>query len=228
MIAWPAKDPEEVADYSITFELDEGDTLATVTSSVVSGTVVIDDSENTTNVATLWLSGGVAGETALIQVDVVTAGGREFQQFGALPIVERNSDLMAEFRIRYPGFAAVADNIIAFWLADSNAPIDTSFETHEDLAHMLWAAHQMTLAGYGSGAEAQAAAAGTGDFKVIRDGTITLERFDRASNAAQGELASTSYGRQFATLQRQLRGGPRVAPTGALPYPGGHFVDGEA
>lgn len=135
-------------------------------------------------------------------------------------------DLQAAF----PRFADVADETVEFWLERARRSVDESW-TEGDYAYaqMLLAAHLMLLEGLGRGAEATAAANGMSEFKTIRDGTITLERFDKgASGGASGELGSTSYGRQWLALAKVNRGGPRVMATGALPYPGGHFVDGEA
>lgn len=129
----------------------------------------------------------------------------------------------------FPSFAAVADDTVAYWITRAQRSVDASWtEDDRQMGEMLLAAHLMTLQGLGTGAEASAAAEGTGDYKTIRTGSVTLERFDRTSDAAQGQLGSTSYGRQFATLARQNVGGPRVMATGALPYDPRRFPHGEA
>lgn len=131
----------------------------------------------------------------------------------------------ADLKDAFPRFAAVADETVEFWLERARRQVDTSW-TEDDyaMAQMLLAAHHMTLQGLGTGAEAEAAAAGTGDYQTIRSGSLTLQRFDRGSSA-QGTLGSTSYGRQFADLRVTNKGGPRVSPTGTLPdyplYPSG-------
>lgn len=131
-------------------------------------------------------------------------------------------DLQAAF----PRFAAVADETVEFWLTRARRQVDESWtEDDYQMGQMLLACHLMTLNGLGTGAEAEAAAQGTGDYKTIKSASITLERFDRDSNAAAGTLQSTSYGRQWLELARANRGGPRVMDTGTLPtsslYPGG-------
>lgn len=127
-------------------------------------------------------------------------------------------DLQAAF----PRFAAVADPTVEFWLVRARRSVDSSWtEDDYQMGQMLLACHLMTLQGLGTGAEAEAAANGTGDYKTIRSGSLTLERFDRSSGSsstgAQGELTSTTFGRQWLELAKQNRGGPRVMPTGSLP-----------
>lgn len=116
-----------------------------------------------------------------------------------------------------PKFAAVADATVEFWLVRARRQVDETWsEGDYAMGQMLLAAHLMTLQGLGTGAEAEAAANGTGDYKTIRTGSVTLERFDRGESAS-GDLASTSYGRQFIALARQNVGGPRVMATGTVP-----------
>ena len=45
MIVWPAKDPADIADFVWSPDLDAGDTIATFTTSVTSGTVVINEAD---------------------------------------------------------------------------------------------------------------------------------------------------------------------------------------
>ena len=123
-------------------------------------------------------------------------------------------DLQAAF----PAFAAVADETVEFWLTRARRQVDTRWtEDDYQMGQMLLACHLMTLQGLGTGAEAEAAAQGTGDYKTIRTGSVTLERFDRDNNAAQGTLQSTSYGRQWLALAKANRGGPLIMGTGTLP-----------
>ena len=138
----------------------------------------------------------------------------------------------AELKAAFPRFAAVSDATVDFYLERARRQVDTNW-TEGDYAYaqMLYACHTMTLAGLGTGAESESAANGTGEFKTIRSGSLTLERFDRDGNGdAQGELGSTSYGRQFANLRRQNRGGARITPSGTLPVGalGCRYPHGEA
>ncbi len=121
-------------------------------------------------------------------------------------------DLQAAF----PRFADVADETVEFWLERARRHVDESWtEGDYAMGQMLMACHLMTLNGLGTGAEAEAALAGTGDYQTIRSASLTLTRFDR--KAEQGTIGSTSYGQQFSALARLNVGGPRVTPTGTLP-----------
>lgn len=126
-----------------------------------------------------------------------------------------------DLKAAFPAFAAVEDSVIEFWIVRAGRMVDQSWtEADFTFAQMLLAAHYMTENGLGTGAAAQAAAAGASDFKVMRSGSLTLERFDSASGASASGFATTSYGRQFAELLARNKGGPRVAPTGTVPaYP---------
>jgi len=71
------KDPEAVLDYTVDWEawLD-GDTIYTSAWTVPTG-ITKDSDSNTTTTATIWLSGGTAGELYKVKNHIVTAAGRE-------------------------------------------------------------------------------------------------------------------------------------------------------
>jgi hypothetical protein len=124
-----------------------------------------------------------------------------------------------DLKAAFPAFAAVDDNTIAYWLDRAARTVDQGWpEDDGPHAQMLLAAHLMVQQGLGTGAEAEAYAAGAGGFKRLKSGALEIER----SDAKGGDLASTSYGAQFAALQRAIVGGPRVTGTGALPYCDGY------
>lgn len=136
------------------------------------------------------------------------------------------SDLKAAF----PAFAAVAEDTIDFWLERARRIVDESWtEGDYSYGQMLLACHYMTLNGLGTGTDAQVNAEGLGDFKAVRSGQFSFQRAD-SSNAANGEIASTSYGRQWASLARSNRGGVRITGTGSIPddspYPGPFYSSG--
>lgn len=88
MLTWPTKDPDEVLDYQIGWadaatgpRLVTGETLLTSVFSVASGTVVINSSSFTApGVATVWLSGGAAGEMCVILNRVTTSSSRTYDK----------------------------------------------------------------------------------------------------------------------------------------------------
>ena len=65
------KDPSDVVDYVIDFkQLLQADTISTAT---VTGTgITIDSSSVSSNVVTIWASGGTSGSTATIKITIVT------------------------------------------------------------------------------------------------------------------------------------------------------------
>ena len=81
---WPDKDPDEVLDYELDWQdadyprLAAGETIATSTVTVTSGTVDIDSDSNDGTVVTVWLSGGTLNETCEILNRVVTSAGRTY------------------------------------------------------------------------------------------------------------------------------------------------------
>lgn len=241
MATWTSKDPQAVKDYTYTIPLDAEDEIASATFEKLSGDAVIDndpEGERVENVITAWLSGGTAGETNVFRVAWVTADGREDDDIITLAIIANEYDAPlsltdyakpqpAHLTARYPAFADVERTTIAYWLVDAERQVDTSWmEGDYATGLMALAAHNMTLNGLGTGAEAEAAAAGASGFKTIRSGALTLERFDTGSGASASAWSSTRYGSEFYALLRRNRAGPRVMPTGSLPTYPGHYVDG--
>lgn len=113
----------------------------------------------------------------------------------------------AEFKTRYPAFAAVSDATIQAYLND--APVDDSWlDSDYTRAIMLWAAHTMTANGIGADEIGQAAAAG---LSRLKSGTLDVSFKDSAQDmGGMGEYGGTAYGRQFYALLRANKGGPRV------------------
>jgi len=82
------KDPDAVKDYVL--DLEEwlnSDTISTATWTVPSG-ITEDSSSNTTTTATIWLSGGTAGQEYDLVCQVVTAGGRTEDFSITVPVAE--------------------------------------------------------------------------------------------------------------------------------------------
>lgn len=82
MASWPTKDPDEVLDYQVdwTNRLQVGETISTCDFSVVSGAVTINSEGNVGALATVWLSGGTAGELCSILNRITTSAGRTYDQ----------------------------------------------------------------------------------------------------------------------------------------------------
>lgn len=119
----------------------------------------------------------------------------------------------AQFKARYPRFAAVPEATYDAFLPEALRQVDRTWtEADYQPAVMLYTAHLLTLEGLGTGAEAQVNAQGAGGFKVMRSGSLTLERFSGKDGGAASSdpLDATSYGGQFKALRRQNLAGPRV------------------
>jgi len=72
----PDKDPNDVLDYNIDWSQFLGDdTISSSSWTVPAGIDKVTDSKTDT-VTTIWLSGGVAGQTYLITNRIITAGAR--------------------------------------------------------------------------------------------------------------------------------------------------------
>lgn len=126
----------------------------------------------------------------------------------------------ADLKTRFPRFAGVADATIEVHLEESRRMVDQSWcDGDQVLGQLFYAAHSMTLDGLGTGTEAELAAEGLGDVQTLKSGSLSFTRKGGADDAGQaGEIASTTYGRRFLELLQKNRGGPRINPTGSVPY----------
>lgn len=91
MKSWASKDPNEV-DYrwvSWANDLASGQTIATSDFILVEGNVVIDSESLATPIATVWLSGGTAGEVCVLTNRVTTSDGRTLDQSVRLTIRDK-------------------------------------------------------------------------------------------------------------------------------------------
>ena len=108
----------------------------------------------------------------------------------------------ADLTARFPAFAAVPPATLAAAIAEAQARVDTSWLPSDyPVAIMLLAAHNLTLDGLGTGAEAAAAAAGALGYSSLRSGGLSLDRARPPRGAAEPSvLAETTYGRRFLAL----------------------------
>lgn len=234
-LTWEAKDSDEVKDYAVDWSatLDAGDSISISALSVLSGSVNIDSQTHDDTTTTCFLSGGIDGETSVFQARITTAGGRTFEQTIVLPVVSSATTDLAltghaaptpqNLIDMYPAFAAVSRSAIQLRLTMAGQSVDTTWEEGDyPFAIMALAAHLLETDGFGTGAAAQAAAAGAGEFKSMKSGALSLERFDTKSVSGGGytsPYAATRYGREYLRLLRLNRGGPRVTGTAGLPGP---------
>ena len=86
------KDPNEKLDYPFNWAnwlaYSTGDTIATAAWTVPAGLTTVSVS-NTTTLATIWLSGGVAGTDYTVDCKITTAQGRTAERSIILAVRER-------------------------------------------------------------------------------------------------------------------------------------------
>lgn len=210
MIAWPAKDPADIADFTWSPDLDAGDTIATFAYSITSGTIIeAEPKSNTTTSATVWIEGGADQELAILSLTVTTAGGRTFKEGAVLPVFSRATETLAIFRLRYPAFAAVSDGAISYRLFEALTAVGDNWSADLQIpARTAWAAHHLAEQGLGAGAVPQ----GVTSFK---SGTFSATVSD--SVAGLTGLEATVYGREFVALRRAAFAGPILAWTPPVP-----------
>jgi hypothetical protein len=239
MSTWPSKDPDAVLDYDYTIPLDTGDTVSTATFEKLTGDVVIDAEDRTAAVYTVTLSGGTDGETAVFRIAWTTAAGRtdddvitlfvSSHEYEALVLTDYAKPLPPHLKARYAAFASVEAGTIQYWLTDAERYVTNAW-TEGDYAAglMALAAHNMTLAGYGT--DASAVGGIPAGITRMKSGSLELAFTDAAANArAAGDFAATRYGQEYLALLRRNRGGPFVSPTGIAPYdPYLRYPQGEA
>lgn len=92
-----SKDPEDVLDYTLDWSeqmVQDGDTIASYTPTVVEGTCEISSALGKTpsfddDTTIVWIEGGEAGETCIINNHIVTAAGREYDHRRKIKIKEQ-------------------------------------------------------------------------------------------------------------------------------------------
>lgn len=206
MIAWPAKDPADIADFTWSPDLDAGDTIATFAYTIASGTVAeANPKANTDTTATVWLQGGADQELAILSLTVTTAGGRTFREGAVLPVFDRATETLAIFRLRYPAFAEVSDGAVSYRLFEALSVVGDNWPADMQVqARTAWAAHKLAEAGSLSGVVPQGLTAfKSGTFSAtVSDGLASLTGFN-----------ATVYGREFIAMRRTCFGGPVMAWT---------------
>lgn len=230
---WPAKDPDERLNFTYDWALDlsEGETLDPVGSSFTAidaaGTAVVGVPEYGPDFVTVVLEGGNEGSDATFTMRVHTTADKLLEDTVVLPIRSAIIPVPypggyvdptpANLLCVYPEFATVSAPVITAYLQRAARRVDTSWlEGDFGHARITLAAHLMTLAGLGNTPEASSVNDGSGQFKSMAIGSLRLERFDPARDAAN--LKATRYGREFRNLLRMNRGGARA--TGGVPVLG--------
>lgn len=88
MSRWPNKDPDDILDYGVDWSARlSGDTLA-ASDWIVPDGITEDSASFSASSATIWLSGGTAGQSYAITNRVTTAAGRQFDATVTIQVVE--------------------------------------------------------------------------------------------------------------------------------------------
>lgn len=86
-----SKDPNEVLDYAIDWSQRNlgNDVVALFEATTQSGSIVVQSSEVSKLITTIWLSGGMDGETCTILLRITTAAGRVLDETVKIKIKAR-------------------------------------------------------------------------------------------------------------------------------------------
>jgi hypothetical protein len=118
----------------------------------------------------------------------------------------------AEFKVRYPGFAAVPDETVAYWIADARRVVTEAWiEADYPIALMLHAAHELAQAGLEAG-ESAGLPQGVTRF---RSGSMDVGFAESVASATGYQ--GTRYGREFLVYLKRNRGGSIVVRPGTVP-----------
>jgi hypothetical protein len=199
-----------------------------VTQPVPAGTILVGTQHDDTTV-TLIVGGGTDGEEATFTIRATTSLGEIFEDTVALPISIKvtpevysgiGTPTPANLIALFPEFGALSRDQLQYYLDRAGTFVGDGWSvTDAGHAQMLMAAHLLTLSGLGATPDALAIANGSGEFRSMSIGSLSLSRFDSFAGKANMDLTSTRYGREFRALLRRNRGGPRV--TGTLSIGGG-------
>ncbi len=83
------KDPAAVLDYAVDWSAWLGDDTITASTWTAAAGITIDSDTHTATVATVWLSGGTAGEKYAVVNHVTTAQGRQDERTLTIVVVNK-------------------------------------------------------------------------------------------------------------------------------------------
>lgn len=129
---------------------------------------------------------------------------------------------IATFRVRYPEFAALTDEVISDLIQDAASQHNAAFMgTQYEPLTLLLAAHQATVRQRSLAAASPAGGTGlavVGGVQSVSTGAASVSYGGSAMNAAGSKmsaadaaLATTLYGQEYLRRRAQLRLSPRVA-----------------
>jgi hypothetical protein len=116
----------------------------------------------------------------------------------------------SSLKLRYPAFANVGDDVIAYWLVDATRIVKPDWGDDYDIGLLSLAAHNMA-AGKVAGLTLDAGEQLPAGVTRFRSASMDVAVSDAAANrSVSGGYSSTQYGLEFATLLRRNRGMPTL------------------
>jgi hypothetical protein len=113
--------------------------------------------------------------------------------------------LLGEFRLRYPGFAGVSDQVVVYWMTKAVATVTECWGTDYSDGIMLYAVIQIIKSG------ALALAGGSAELPVgvtrFKSASMDVAVSEKAANALSD---ASGYEAEFVILRRRHCGGPRL------------------
>lgn len=210
-----SKAPSERVDYIWTPAIDAGDTIAgSAVVTRVGGTAVLDSVTVETGNLTvkLWFTLGADGETSEFLGTVNTVGGRVWQESFYLPVNNTSYGPLGATLVRlWPVFAAAPAATVDYWL--ERASVQAAWA--DGHGQMLYAAHNLSLSGYGAGA----IPAGLTSFK---SGAFSATISDKLAGATGFD--ATVWGREFRALMFLQTGTPRLVTGGGIVDADSYYV----
>lgn len=116
---------------------------------------------------------------------------------------------LADFVAKYSAFTTLTEAPYAAWATDAESDVGENYGSYQQRATELLTAHFLALNGIGlaAGTGTLAATGATsfksGTFQATLSDTVVAQR-------AKGGYQATSFGQQFAEIQRRLFGGPML------------------
>jgi hypothetical protein len=120
-----------------------------------------------------------------------------------------------DFLDRLPQFEGVPEATIQIYLDEAGQTVTTDWEPQADLAQIMLAAHNMSIAGIGP----ERGAAALAGVSSIRSASLSIT----TDKSSMGNFALTSFGIAYYPIMVGISSGPRVTGTGELPYPYGCY-----
>lgn len=123
----------------------------------------------------------------------------------------------AELKARFPAFAEVDDDVVTDVINETKTSAGTHFVTEADvkLARLLYAAHTLTLDGFGGSTEAELSQNGLMGFQSVTSGRLSFTRGANGVASSNSTLDQTQYGRRYKEILARNVGGPVIGATDA-------------